>query len=643
MEGARRERMSAQQSASSGGTRRRGPVRRLKASASPGGDLARKVAVSQHPHGRTTVRSSSPGQRKPVFPKGQQRSSVQMKRERFSVSPDRHRDPGARLQSSSPMGVPPTSADYATMLRRRDEDVRRLECALVGAARCMVWRSKDDRSLNEAVLRQLQSTREELERERKRREEVEQQLQRLQFDFDQMRRNSRPSVGASNVSVVSSVKTVHIDTGDRRQSTAGIERKQSDFRPSQPLVGFCNPLLDISLHVDHSFLSRWGLEPNSACLASESTIGVFEDVAADESAEYIPGGSGLNTLRVAQWILGQPGSSVFIGTTGTDEYGEKLHDTTQSEGVAMPRVEVQSQPTGTCAVLLTDKERTLVANLGASAVFDAGWLSDLPNLRGPCETAGLYYVTGFFLRTSPDSVTKLAQLAFLRGVELCLNLSAPFVCEGYTDLFRNILPEVDVVFGNGEEAVALARALGLDASSVDAAAEAIQGLPSSRASARNVIVTQGADRVVTVTDEGVKFFPTPLLPPEEIVDTNGAGDAFVGGFLARRMQGGTVSECVSAGQWAAAIIIGRPGCTLPSLPPGLLGIDNVRGTHAASQRVQQRLSARRPTICPGALKQHSREISRTPVIRPLQRTASDKRTSTPLSSPLTGRSLKRGT
>jgi adenosine kinase len=36
----------------------------------------------------------------------------------------------------------------------------------------------------------------------------------------------------------------------------------------------------------------------------------------------------------------------------------------------------------------------------------------------------------------------------------------------------------------------------------------------------------------------LKEFPVPLVPRERIVDTNGAGDAFVGGFLAQYVQVG---------------------------------------------------------------------------------------------------------
>lgn len=48
-----------------------------------------------------------------------------------------------------------------------------------------------------------------------------------------------------------------------------------------------------------------------------------------------------------------------------------------------------------------------------------------------------------------------------------------------------------------------------------------------------------------------------------MVDTNGAGDAFVGGFLSQLVLEKSIAECVRAGHFAARTIIQRSGCTFP--------------------------------------------------------------------------------
>jgi len=67
----------------------------------------------------------------------------------------------------------------------------------------------------------------------------------------------------------------------------------------------------------------------------------------------------------------------------------------------------------------------------------------------------------------------------------------------------------------------------------------------------------------------VTRYEVEKLPKELLVDTNGAGDAFVGGFLSQlvkeeNMVNTDLKACVEAGHWAARQIIQRSGCTFPT-------------------------------------------------------------------------------
>lgn len=57
-------------------------------------------------------------------------------------------------------------------------------------------------------------------------------------------------------------------------------------------------------------------------------------------------------------------------------------------------------------------------------------------------------------------------------------------------------------------------------------------------SGRIVIITNGPDPVIVANNDGtgsvkLKTYNVPTVADEERVDTNGAGDAFVGGFLGK--------------------------------------------------------------------------------------------------------------
>nr|KYP49824.1 Adenosine kinase 2 [Cajanus cajan] len=82
------------------------------------------------------------------------------------------------------------------------------------------------------------------------------------------------------------------------------------------------------------------------------------------------------------------------------------------------------------------------------------------------------------------------------------------------------------------------------------------------ATAHNVHITSfdplpffGADPICVVEDGKVKKFPVELLPKEKLVDTNGAGDAFVGGFLSQLILEKPIEEFVRGGCYAANIVI----------------------------------------------------------------------------------------
>jgi ribokinase len=95
---------------------------------------------------------------------------------------------------------------------------------------------------------------------------------------------------------------------------------------------------------------------------------------------------------------------------------------------------------------------------------------------------------------------------------------------------------------------------------VDSAREAAKllldkGLPA-------VVVTLGAKGSLVVTKEGAKH-----IPPFEVqvVDTTGAGDAFIGGFAAALVQGKTPEEAARYGNACGALATTKAGAQ-SSLP-----------------------------------------------------------------------------
>ncbi len=123
-----------------------------------------------------------------------------------------------------------------------------------------------------------------------------------------------------------------------------------------------------------------------------------------------------------------------------------------------------------------------------------------------------------------------------------------------------MLSYADFVFGNELEAAAFAEANDMAGASMEAVALKISSLPkASGTRGRVAIITQGAKPTI-IAENGVTR-SIDVDPVPEIVDVNGAGDAFVGGFLAYLSKGASIDTAVKAGQWAAGHVIQHSGCT----------------------------------------------------------------------------------
>ena len=86
-----------------------------------------------------------------------------------------------------------------------------------------------------------------------------------------------------------------------------------------------------------------------------------------------------------------------------------------------------------------------------------------------------------------------------------------------------------------------------------------------------VIVTQGPNPLLYATNRSVRQRPVSPIEVKDIVDTTGAGDSFVGGFLAALCNGESLQRCLDCGTWTAQQILKQKGCTLPTYPASFLG------------------------------------------------------------------------
>lgn len=332
------------------------------------------------------------------------------------------------------------------------------------------------------------------------------------------------------------------------------------------LCSIGNPLLDISAEVDQAFLDKYKLKANDAILADDSHKELFNDMVKLFKAEYVPGGAAQNTIRIAQWLIGVPKATSFMGCIAKDRFGQILEEKVADAGVQASYMYTDSEPTGTCAVCLTGKSRSLVAYLAAANKFNSSHL-DVPANWALVTKAKYYYVSGFPLTVCPDAMLRIAKHASENDKLFSMNLSAPFLCSVFKEPMSQLLPYVDIVFCNESEAAAFSEAFKLGTKDLTEIAHKIAKYRKENGNhSRMVVITQGADPTIIVHEGKAKLYPVIHIDPKDIVDTNSAGDAFVGGFLAQLVQGGSIEDCVRSANYAANYIIQQSGCQLPDQP-----------------------------------------------------------------------------
>jgi ribokinase len=256
------------------------------------------------------------------------------------------------------------------------------------------------------------------------------------------------------------------------------------------------------------------------------------------------GGKGANQA-VAAALLG--GSVAFLGRMGEDPFGVNLLQALQSAGVDTSHVEsLPGVATGAAFITVTpDGENSIVVAPGANAHLRT---TDVEAAREAIQAAKVLVLQ---LELPLEAVQRAAEVASEGGTRVVLNL-APM---------RNVPPSLlklaSPLVVNEHEATALLDAQVRGVADAQAAALQLQRLGPGSA-----VVTLGGEGAVAAGDGPPHHVPAPIVP---VVDTTGAGDAFVGALAVQLARGASLNEAVAYGVRAGAVAVSKEGAQ-SSLP-----------------------------------------------------------------------------
>jgi sugar/nucleoside kinase (ribokinase family) len=259
----------------------------------------------------------------------------------------------------------------------------------------------------------------------------------------------------------------------------------------------------------------------------------------------LPGGSGANQ---AAWLAAEGIDTVFAGRVGR---ADREHQAAllQRHGVQAALAADDALPTGTLVTLVSaDGERSFLTDRAANENFSR---ADLPDAL--FDAADWIHVSGyaFFAEKSRAAVIDVLSEARRRGIPYSVDpASWSFLEEVTSKEFLRWTAGAALILANEDEARVLASSDDPDRQ----LALLMEHYPL-------VALKRGAGGAIAANAEGERW--SAPAKAVEAVDTSGAGDAFLGGFLAARLRGEGVEAALRRG-----VELGRRAVTfLGARPP----------------------------------------------------------------------------
>ncbi|HEX3541192.1 MAG TPA: adenosine kinase [Acidimicrobiales bacterium] len=305
------------------------------------------------------------------------------------------------------------------------------------------------------------------------------------------------------------------------------------------IVTLGHAIVDVLAPSPDELPSAYGMEKGTMTLVDEQRAQELYRVIGP--AVESSGGSAANT---AAGIANLGGSVAFMGKVRNDQLGKVFTHDIRNAGVAFDVPASADGPaTGLCMVMVhSDAQRTMATYLGAGGHL---YPDDVDANR--CIEAKIVYVEGYLvgLRETEWTVSKAAAACHLKGGRFALSLSDPYWVDLKAAALGALLDDVDILFGNEEEVMAMTGAC-LD----DALAELAHRCDI-------VVVTRG--KLGSLVASRGQVIEVEAHPADVIVDTTGAGDLYASGFLYGLINDLDVDACAELASLTAAEVLGHLG------------------------------------------------------------------------------------
>ena len=257
-------------------------------------------------------------------------------------------------------------------------------------------------------------------------------------------------------------------------------------------------------------------------------IGAIGDNGIDDYVDLGIKHVGGNALNVAMYVKRQGGYVIYAGVTGNDENGELIRNTVKEKGLDKLMIKTGDGPSAVNVIELVNNNRVFKDYIeGVLTQFSL--TEDEIEELGKCDI-----VVSSVWSYADDYFKPISEKGAKTAMDFSTELESPVI--------DKIGPYLDYAFFSFEEGD------NYDLEDyMKKVKDKIKGM---------VIVTRGEDG--SVAYDG-KEFTYHGIEPCEVVDTLGAGDSFIAGFLFGMASGMTIKESMINGAKNSSITIAYEG------------------------------------------------------------------------------------
>ena len=330
------------------------------------------------------------------------------------------------------------------------------------------------------------------------------------------------------------------------------------------LISFGLINIDIISEVTKEFLEKNGYDFKTNNFKERNT-NYINEIEKLPNIILAPGGCLHNSIRVMKWILNMKDKSKqkykisIVGLIGDEERKNIILNELNDLNINYLFEIKKNSPCSRCGVGIYNNERYLLGedNTAASDEFIEKHYFDILKYD-------IVIFESFMIEKKFNIYKKISEEFNKKNSTVIFALCADFIIRKYYDKVIEIANNSHIIFSNLNEIQEFSKE-----KNNNNILKVIENAHKKLKSKNRIFITTCSNNPVLISKFDykrnkmefiLKSFPFNINK-NDIVDTNGAGDSFLGGFVAGFILGENLENCCKIGNLASEVILKNIGCT----------------------------------------------------------------------------------